>query len=204
MRRALLVSMVVALLLTAGAAFIASPFLAAWTLREAVRNSDTPTIARKVDFDGVRVSLRQSLGEHAELYGFATEAGRAVKPSIWQRVKSAFGTNMIDRFIETYISAEGLPRLFKAKIAWNEKVRGQPSPDALPWGQRIKAYLARVKRAEFRSLTHVEIEMADEHNPDRHFVSSLELHGVEWKLVALRVVKPTAATATANRIYAGN
>jgi len=204
MRRALFVSMVVALLLAAGAGFVASPFVAAWSLREAVRNSDTQTIARKVEFIGVRASLRQSLGEHAELYGFATEAGRAVKPSIWQRVKSAFGANMIDRFIETYISAEGLPKLFKAKIAWNENVRGQPSPDALPWGERIKAYLARVKRAEFRSFTQVEIEMADEHNPDRHFVSSLELQGFEWRLVALRVVKPAALTMPANRLIAGN
>lgn len=202
MKRTLYLLAVFGLLTVAGATYVASPFLAAWSLREAVRTADTATLARKIDFDGVRTTLRQSLGEHAELYGFATEAGRTVKPTIWQRVKSAFGASMIDRFIETYITAEGLPKLHEAKITWNEKVRGRPSAETLAWRERIRVYFERVKRAEFLSLTRVDIEMADEHHPDRHYVSTMQLVGTEWKLVALRVIKPQPSPAS--QIVAGN
>ncbi|MEZ5843744.1 MAG: DUF2939 domain-containing protein [Hyphomicrobiaceae bacterium] len=209
MRRTLLALATLCLVIVTGLAFAASPFVAAWSLREAVRTADSGTIARKVDFDGVRLSLRQSLGVHAELYGFAVEAGRQVRPTLWQRVKSALGASMIDRFIETYISPDGLPKLYRAKIAWNEKVRGRPALDTLPWRERLSAYLERLKRAEFLSLTRVEIEMADEHQPDRHFVSLMELQGIEWRLVALRVVKPGGMAtprpaASVGRLLAGS
>ena len=204
MKRKLIAFFMVCLIAVAGLGYVASPFLAAWSLREAVRTADTSMLARKIDFEGVRTSLAQSLGEHAELYGFATEAGRAIRPTIWQRVNSALGATMIDRFIETYISPEGLPKLYQAKIAWNENVRARPSPDTLPWRERLQTYFKRLKRAEFQSFTRVEIETADEYDPRRHFVSTLQLQGIEWKLVALRVVRPGDGTATPRNLFAGS
>lgn len=202
MKRTIVLVACLAVLLLAGATYVASPFYAAWTLREAIKTADTPTITRKVDFDAIRVTLRKSLAEHAQLAGIAEEAGRAVRPSLWQRMKSAFGATMIDRFIETYVTPEGLPRLYQVKASWNETVRGKPSLDGLPWRERLQLYFSRLKRAEFLALGHVEIEMADEHNPERHFVSNLELIGFEWKLVALRVVK--AGSTAASRLLASN
>ena len=190
------------LLLVAGAGYVASPFVAAYGLRQAIKTGDVATIARKIDWSGVRASLRDSISEHAQLKIAAVEAGRAVPPTLWQRLKSAFGSSMLDRFIETYVTPEGLPKLYAAKHTWNEDVRGRPNEDAMPWRERLKRFAARVKRAEFQGLARVEVEMADQFSDDRHYISVLALEGFEWKLVSLRVVRPGATMAT--RLMAAN
>lgn len=191
-------------------AYVASPFYAAWTLREAIRTADTETISRKVDFDKIRSSLRASIAHHADLYPIALQEGRAVKPSLWQRVKSIFGNTMLDRFIETYVTPEGLPKLFKARQSLLEMRKSgglapivEAAADA-GWRDKLKGFVSRLKRAEFHSLTAVEIELADRLNPDRHYVSLLELVGFEWKLVSLKVVKPASAALQLNRIARAN
>jgi hypothetical protein len=54
-----------------------------------------------------------------------------------------------------------------------------------------------VKRAEFKSPTVFEIEMADRNDPTRHFVGLLELRGFEWKLTELRLRVVREATLPA-------
>lgn len=200
MLRILLVAVVV--LLAAGA-YIASPFRAAWVLREAIKTSDTATLQRKVEWEGVRRSLRASIAANANLLPEVTAAGEAIKPTLWQRVKTAFGASMLDRFIEAYVTPEGLPKLFQhrqtlrslgsrtagraGKAEHAEANAEAPGEDALTFADRVKRFYARVKRAEFKSPTLVEIEMADPATPGRHIITVMELHGTEWKLAALRI-----------------
>ena len=176
-----------------GSAYIASPFVSAWSLREAVKRGDTATIEGKVAWPTVRQTLRESLASQANLLPMANAAGAEVRPSIWQRVKSAFGATMLDRFIETYVTAEGLPKLFDYKRMWNETVTSSTVTevtDVEPASriERFKLFWARIHRAEFQSLTKVELEIADRKVPDRHFVSVMELDGFGWKLTGLRVI----------------
>jgi hypothetical protein len=173
-----------------GTAYIASPFVSAWSLREAVKRGDTAAIESKVTWPTVRQTLRDSLANHANLLPMANAAGAEVRPSIWQRVKSAFGATMLDRFIETYVTAEGLPKLFDYKRMWNETVPGAAVAEVEPASrlERFKLFWARIHRAEFQSLTKVEMEIADRKMPDRHFVSVMELDGFGWKLTGLRVI----------------
>lgn len=173
-----------------GSAYIASPFVSAWSLREAVKRGDTATIEGKVAWPTVRQTLRESLASQANLLPMANAAGAEVRPSIWQRVKSAFGATMLDRFIETYVSAEGLPKLFDYKRMWNETVTSAAVAEVEPASrlERFKLFWARIHRAEFHSLTKVELEVADRKVPDRRFVSVMELDGFGWKLTSLRVI----------------
>jgi hypothetical protein len=183
-------------LLMAGAGYAASPFWAAWSLREAIKASDTATIERKVVWDGVRRSLRQSLAGNAQLLPEAVEAAERVKPSVWQRVKVAFGQSMVDRFIESYVTPEGLPKLFRYRKTWNGTVKREvDDEDTGDFFERAKVFYSRMTRAEFKSPTRIEIEMTDRSSPDRRIVSVMELHGMEWKLAELRIIGGAKAAA---------
>ena len=176
------------LLLLTGAGYAASPFVAAWSLREAIKSGDTATIERKVVWDSVRASLRASIAGNAQLLPEAVEVGERIKPTMWQRVKSAFGQSMLDRFIESYVTPEGLPKLFRYRKAWNGTVKGQTDDEEkLDVLERARAFYKRMSRAEFKSPTRIEIEMVDRFAPDRRYLSVMELHGFEWKLAELRI-----------------
>jgi hypothetical protein len=178
--------------------YMASPFVAAWRLRDAVRSGDSSYIETRVDWDGVRSTLRDSLSKHAMLGPMATAAGGEVKPTLWQRIKGAFGQPMLDRFIESYVTPEGLPQLFSYRKMWRENVKGEPDERlTLAWHERFRNFYNRVKRAEFQSFTRVEVEMADRDTPERRVVSIFELRSLTWMLVSLRVKSVDAATRLA-------
>ena len=177
-------------------AYVASPFWAAWTLREAIKAGDTATIERKVVWPSVRDSLRASIARHQQLLPEANELGEQVQPSVWQRVKSAFGASMLDRFMETYVTPEGLPKLFRYRKMWKENVKGEPDDEKLAFAERAGNFYRRITRAEFQSPTRVEIEIADRNRPDRRYVSVMELHGFEWKLTRLTIAAATQTPGT--------
>lgn len=178
-----------ALALIAGLVHIAAPFYTAWSLREAIRTADTATLERKIEWDSVRASLKDSLVRHANLVPEIADENNPNKPGLWQRVKIAFGQSMIDSFVERSVTPTGLPKMFEARKTFNAKVRGEADPEVtLTRIERFKQFWSRLQRAEFQSFTRLEIEMKDRRAPERHYVSLLELKGLEWKLTELRVV----------------
>jgi Protein of unknown function (DUF2939) len=181
-------TLVLSVLTAVAGAYVASPFVAAYTLREAIKSKDVATIERKVQWNTVRASLKTSLANHAQLLPEATAAGEAVKPTLWQRVKTSLGASMLDRFIESYVTPEGLSQLFAYRRVYKERIAGVPDEAKLPIMERAKVFFDRVKRAEFKSLTKVEIEVQDRNLSDRHYKSTFELQGFEWKLTELEVL----------------
>jgi hypothetical protein len=178
-----------ALSIVGGLAFIASPFWTAWSLREAIRTGDKAYLERKIEWDSVRTTLKASMARHASLVPEINATSEAFKPGLWQRVKMAFGQSMIDGFVERYVTPEGLPQLFEYRRTFNQKVRGEPDErETLGRLERFKRFWSRLQRAQFLSPTLVEIEMKDRRNPERNYVSVLELKGFEWKLTALGIV----------------
>ena len=176
-------------LLVAGVGYVASPFWAAWSLREAIKAADTQTIERKVVWSSVRTSLRASIAGNSHLLPEATEVSERIRPTMWQRVKTAFGQSMVDRFIESYVTPEGLPKLFRYRKTWNGTVKREvDDEDTGGFLERAKVFYSRLSRAEFKSPTRIEIEMTDKFAPDRRYVSVMELRGIEWKLVELHIL----------------
>ncbi len=120
MRKRLLVITVTALT-ALGGLYTVSPFLSAMHLRHAIASGDRPTVERMIEWQSLRESLRYSIARNAELLPAATEAGRAVRPTMWQRIRSMFGHTMLDRFIEHYITPAGLTKLYLAKQRRNDE-----------------------------------------------------------------------------------
>jgi hypothetical protein len=183
--------------LALAASYVAYPFLTVWTIREAVRTGDTPTIEAKLEWTTVRVSLRQSLTEYA--VGPTPVAAPGLPPvkiGIWQRIKNGLSRRAVDNLVENYVTPSGLPQLFGARQFYRENISGEQARlDAMPWHERAAGFWSRIKRAEFHSPTTFEIEMADRNDPTRHYIGLLKLRGLEWKLAELHVRKaPVAAT----------
>ncbi len=167
--------------------YIASPFLTAWRIREAVKSADTAYLADTIAWSQVRDSLKTSIRQNAIIARDVTAHGKSVPPSLWQRVKLAFGQPMVDSFVERYVTPEGLPQLFRLKSSYVETVHGEADEATLGVSQRLMRFMRRIKRAEFQTPTRVEIEMADKRSPGRHYVSRMELVGFSWKLTWLEV-----------------
>ncbi|MGE0627714.1 MAG: DUF2939 domain-containing protein [Hyphomicrobiaceae bacterium] len=184
MRRLLL--MVSVLVIGAGL-YVASPFRAAWALREAIKTGDTRTIERKIEWKSVRESLRKSLAHNPRLLPEVNKVGAEIRPTMWQRVKWAFGSSMLDRFLETYVTPEGMHKLYKYRMTWNSHVKGLPPDDSLPLPERLKKFYSRILRAEFLSPTRFEIEIVDKDTPTRAYVGLFELDWTEWKLTSLKI-----------------
>ena len=169
-------------------------------LREqAVKDVDS---ARKSASSIVFDMNHQSIAEHAELNPIATTVGSQIRPTLWQRIKSLFGNNMLDRFIAKYVTPEGLPKLYRYRqsIQSHRSKLGMSPPDPT-WIGRVLRFLRRVKRAEFLDLTRIEIEMQDRFKAERHYLSTFDLVGLEWKLTSLRVISTNQAVRPTSQTY---
>lgn len=168
------------------AAYAASPFYTAWSIREAVRNGDSAYLEHRIDWPGVRATLAPTISQIAFDIPDAEMAPQQ-KPGIWKRFKAYIGQGAVNRAIDSYVTAEGLPQLFAARKAYRDYVAGQPGDSSVTVTERIRRAWARVKRAEFTSLTTFEIDMIDKSDPDRMYLGKLAVDGFGWKLKELRV-----------------
>ena len=190
--KSLLIAVTAAFLLAMS--YVASPFVAAWSIREALRTGDSAYLAETIEWPTVRETLRGSLMAFAT--GPVPVANAAAEqPSLWQRIKAGIGRRAVDGMVDAYVTPEGLPQLFNVRQFYRENVSGQAAADAaLPWHERAHLFWSRVKRAEFHSPTTFEIEIADRNDATRHYVGLLKLRGMTWKLAELRVLKVREAS----------
>lgn len=189
---------ILALVLVA-TAFVASPFHAAWSIREAIQSGNAEYLAVKIEWPRVRETLRQSLNEFADPGAAAPQAELASatpRKGLWARVKSYASRKAVDSVVDNYANPEGLPQLFTYGTTVRDIVKGAPPEKTLAnLPDRMREFWSRIKRAEFKSLTAFELEMQDKHTPDRRYSGLLELHGLTWKLTELRVLRPPAPDA---------
>lgn len=201
MRKLMLLMAISAML---AVSYAAAPFVTAWNIREAVKSGDAAYLADKIEWSRVKETLKVSLAAAALDLPPADvaptpDAATAPPPSLWQRFKAYLGKGAVDRMVESYANAEGLPKLFAYRQTYRSATGHVEEPRTLlNLPSRIQSAWSRVRRAEFTSPTRFEMEMIDKHDPDRSFAGTLELQGIEWKLVSLHVrqQKPQSLTGS--------
>lgn len=191
MKRFILMSAVIAI---AAIGYIAAPFVAAWSIREAARNGDTAYLARAIDWPSVRETLKPTLSQIA-LDLPNTDQKPLSEPGLWQRFKAYWGQSAVNSAIDSYLTPEGLPQLFAMRKAYRDYTGTTDELAALPVQERIKRFWARIKRAEFTSFTTFEVDMADKHEPNRIYLGKLELTSSGWMLKELRIKMLTTANS---------
>lgn len=182
--------------------YVASPFHAAWTLREAMKEGDAETLEHRIVWPRMRESLRTSLREFADPQQPEPTLASTAPPrkGIWARFKSYAARKTVDNLVDSYANPEDLPELFSYGTTYRKVVHGAPEPKTLAnLPTRVREFWSRVRRAEFKSATVFELEMHDKHTPDRVYTGLFELHGMTWKLAELHVRRAApAAPVTAD------
>lgn len=195
----------------AGLAYLASPFLAAFEVRQAMKHGDKPTLERRVEWAPVRASLKASLAELQRKADADQQLAGGPAPSMWSRVKAMVMPTMAEKLVDSYVTAEGVIQMFAARTALKDLKKDWTGSAATPpaaAGQaadaiapvlaadlddhgspldRFRAFYNRIHRAEFRSATEVEFEIADRNTPARRFISTFELKSFAWKLTGVKV-----------------
>ena len=140
-------------------AWFSWPLWTALQIRDAVLSGDTAVLERKVDWPGVRASLKQSLPEYL--------AGQGI---IGQALTALFGTTVVDTMVDSYVSPSGLVHLMA-------------SPE-----QRENLAARNLRWAFFKSPWCFEMIMRPPKYPDTRVINQYELRGFEWKLISARIV----------------
>lgn len=192
-------AIIAALLAFVAVAYVGSPFVTAWSIREAVRNGDSNYLATAIEWPSVRETLKPAIAQIAlNLPDSANEL--ADKQGYWTRFKAYWGQGVVDGLVDKYVTPEGLPKLFKLRQTYRSYVDSEDDTSKLPILDRVSRAWARVKRAEFTSFTSFEIDMEDKHDASRVYLGKLELRPTGWKLTSLRVKFLTPANATAQKL----
>ena len=212
-KRLLLIGLLAAL---AVASYGAAPLIAALQIREAVRSGDAARLREKVDWPGVRQSLKSSLAESRSVIEELASAGGQPPLGLWQRMKSAALPFVADPLIDRYVTAENVPRLY----AWRQaaKSRGAAKAAVVTEGDggfmslaslkarlaRNLALLERVERWRFSSPTRLEVVVRDRQGASRRWMAALEMRGLSWQLTEMHIVggggqRPARSVATATR-----
>jgi len=190
------ISIKVALGVFAVTLYIASPFVSAWFIREAVRNGNSDYLARAIEWPSVRETLKPSIVRIALNLPDPEEQPQA-STGLWQRLKTTVGQGAVDRLVDTYVTPEGLPKLFTLRKTYRDYTANDADEaKTTPLLERIERAWARVKRAEFTGFTTFEIDMADKQDPARIYLGKLKLTPLGWKLAELRIKFLTAAKNT--------
>lgn len=184
---------VLTLLLFSG--YAASPIVTAWNIREAIRNGDTATLEAKIDWPRVKTSLKSSLKVYAlgprTASPATTQAGvtaQTPRPNLWKRMKTSYGSSVVNTMIDRMATPAALPKLFSYLQTYNKRVRRRPDEaKTYSYLERMKRTWSRIMRVEFFSPKIFVMEMRDKNAADRSYYGILQLQGLEWKLVHLEV-----------------
>lgn len=177
---------VTALCALMAACYVAVPFWTAWSIREAIKSSDSAYLQDKIEWGSVRATLKESLGKFAFTpSGELTEA--IAKPGLWQRIKSYVGQGALDRFVESTITPTGMAGLLAMRKSYQANISGEDAATRPPVWVRMSRVWSRVTRAEFTSVQRFEMDMIDKQAPGRTINCVLELRGLGWKMTELRV-----------------
>jgi len=199
LRKLLISGLAIAVLMTG---YVSWPVLEAYRLRQAVRAGDVAVLDAKVDWVAVRRSLKQSIAELSS--GRGSASGSSIEPerSLLSSFKLAMAPTVAERFIDSYVSADGIGKIDWARQglasargtvarlgegdvdgAW-AAVSGGSQPGALA---RFLSFYDRIVRARFHSLGHVEFEIRDRNAPARRYISEFQLQERGWRLVSVRI-----------------
>lgn len=180
-------------------AYIGSPFVTAWSIREAVRNGDSNYLATAIEWPSVRETLKPAIAQIA-LNLPDSENESSEKQGYWTRFKAYWGQGVVDGLVDKYVTPEGLPQLFKLRQTYRSYIDSDDDVSKLPIFERVSRAWARVKRAEFTSLASFEIDMEDKHDAARVYLGKLELRPNGWKLTSLRVKFLTPVNAAVQKL----
>ncbi|WP_344965657.1 DUF2939 domain-containing protein [Oceanisphaera sediminis] len=178
------------LILSAVGYVAAAPWLTAYRISDAVDQRDSVALAEQVEFDSVRLSLKQQLNSRV-----LRELGADNKQNPFAALGASLANIMVDGLLDTYMTPAGIERLMRGETP----APGIPETSSPPADTDTntdggndsgsgKANTERKKlfsdaRMGYRSLHRFVVTVTDDEGKQAEFV--LSRRGLDWKLTAI-------------------
>ncbi|GHA05860.1 DUF2939 domain-containing protein [Oceanisphaera arctica] len=179
----------VLLLLILGAVgyVVAAPWLTAYQISDAVDQRDSAALAEQVEFDSVRLSLKQQLNSRV-----LRELGADNKQNPFAALGASLANMMVDGLLDTYMTPVGIERLMRGETPAPGIPESSPLPPSDTGGSNDsdtgKSDAERKKlfsdaRMGYQTLDRFVVTVTDEKGREADFV--LSRRGLDWKLTAI-------------------
>ena len=158
-----------AALVTAGAIYLASPYLALWSFGSALRRHDDAALAASVDWSLLRASLKQSMG--------LAQANRNPSQNSSQNLGQqddlpAFGTSFVHHLVSHMIDVDVTPARLDALLAGDGLVKARQHAMGWPHGLMVSP-------DQFQATIPVQGE--------RPVVLDMRIEQWRWKIVRITI-----------------
>jgi Protein of unknown function (DUF2939) len=185
--------------------YAASPLLAAVLLHTAIKQGIVSYIEPRVDWQGVRNSLKASITQRLAERSQNRPASTGMLQSIKYELTDYVSPYVIDYMIDQNVTAEGFVAYLGPKrktpdsVLVARPVYGRPvvlSASAAMTNVHAQAapslpsadMLQRIKRAKFVSPVEFEIDVADRFDPEKSYRAVMRLHNYMWQLSRVEVL----------------
>lgn len=159
-------------------AYMASPFIAAAHLADAVRNRNAAAILSRVEKGSLaRTLTRQVLRAYLVIHG----KEQAASPFA-QQIAAGLAANALYPVLHQMTTPEALSELLER--GWPGE-SGQPKPVAKLGIESVSDAFRQLDRASFTGLTHFRMNVDVDGNPQRRLGWRFRLSGLRWKLYAI-------------------
>jgi hypothetical protein len=170
---------IVAVVLLAWAAFLASPFVGLYRLARAVEARDVAAVEARVNMAEIRAHLtHQLVGEYLK----AVSKGRPLG-GLDRQIATQAGTTLVDPLIEQLVTPEALIDILDD--GWPQKA----APGAASSQPPVRFNIGSIGRAwrlfvtsETRGFRKVLIALPHSRPPDERFRLMMRLSGTTWRL----------------------
>jgi hypothetical protein len=164
------------------AIYIASPFIALYSLAQAVEARDLAAIERRVNFRALRASLT---GQVITEYLIATGRESELKGSR-RRAIVGVGASIADPLVAQYLTPEAL-----ANFLDEPRASGAETDSAKAFSLTSLREAARLfVMAETRGFRSIAFALPVDRPAEEQFKLQLRLSGLTWRLVGITLPKP--------------
>lgn len=158
--------------------YMATPFIAAAHLAQAVRDRDTPEILSRIDKGSLGRSLtRQVLRAYLTIHG----KDQAASP-FTQQIAAGLAANALYPVLNQMTTPEALSELLERGWPVDD---GRPKTSAKLGIESISDAFGQIDRATFTGLTHFRMNVDVDGDPLRRLGWRFRISGMRWKLYAI-------------------
>ncbi|WP_298719455.1 DUF2939 domain-containing protein [uncultured Oceanisphaera sp.] len=164
----------------------AAPWLTAYRISDAVDQRDSVALAERVEFDSVRLSLKQQLNSRV-----LRELGADNKQNPFAALGASLANIMVDGLLDTYMTPAGIERLMRGETPAPGIPESRPLPPSNTNGNGSDSGKPQAERKKlfsdahmgYRSLHRFVVTVTDDEGKQADFV--LSRRGLDWKLTAI-------------------
>jgi Protein of unknown function (DUF2939) len=169
------------------ATYVGWPIYSALDLKRAIRAGDVATVQDRIHWPTFRQSLHTVMIQEAPEQARQKFARIPIVRKFAEKIAVRFSHDVADAMVENYGNAEGLIYLAGLKAS-EERQRGAPAAHRSLGHVALELY-QRLQWVSFKSLTQLEIEIADRVDPKRRILGAMELKDSGWKLTSFRLYR---------------